>query len=519
MCCLGVQAADPPRSLIDPTKADLRRGETLSKQYCATCHLWPSPEIFPKGVWGDNVLPWMMMYLGLRDATGTNSNFGASAALIKEKGLFPKEPLIQPDDWQQIVSYYLLTAPEYPTLIPNIAKTDGKTPFRIGFRLPQLPGPYSSMARIVEEDRAIQIGDTGAERIAVLDQTGKTLRNFAHTSKPVNVFADQDSRLVVDIGSYLPTEHATGRILRVTPEGKPLETLLDKLQRPISAIPADFNGDGRTDLVVSQFGWVGGKLSWFEATEDGLKEHVLLEKPGASHLQVRDLNRDGHLDIAVLVAQALDSILFYLNDGKGNFDLHPAYQQHPAFGLSWFEFLDFDGDGIRDLLTVNGDVDNGGPPRAYHGIRIHRGTATNTFTEILKLDLPGAYKAHARDFDGDGDLDLIAIAFNPQFNSHPDLGAVYFENMGGTKFQTHRLPIGGDTRWLTMDSGDIDGDGDEDVILGGCWLGPGLQDSIPRGLQKKWAQYPLSICFLENTSKQSRRPTVKHPLFAHRMLP
>lgn len=512
-----VNAADPPRNLIDPTKADLKRGETLSRQYCSTCHLWPDPRIFPKEVWGDNVLPWMMMYLGLRPATGANNTFGSSAKLIEEKGLFPKEPLIPEKDWQEIVSYYLLTAPERPQLIPPVPRAEGTPPFRVGFRIPQYPGPFSSMARIVERDRCIQIGDTGVERIVVLDQSGSTIRTFAKGSSPVNVQPDRTNWLITDIGSYLPTEYATGRILKISPAGGRSEVVLEKLQRPVSAIPADFNGDGRMDLVVSQFGWVGGRFSWFERKPDGdYQEHVLLEKPGSSHIDVRDLNGDGHTDIAVLVAQALESILFYLNDGKGNFEMHIAYQQHPAFGLSWFEFLDYDGDGIRDLLTVNGDVDNGGPPRAYHGIRIHRGARNNTFSEVVKLSLPGAYKAHARDFDGDGDLDLFAIAFNPQFNSHPDLGVAYFENRGGQTFVTHRLPVGGDTRWLTMDSGDIDGDGDDDVILGGCWLGPGMQDSIPRNLQKQWARYPLSVCFLENTSRTSAKRVAHRRPFTHR---
>ena len=66
---------------------------------------------------------------------------------------------------------------------------------------------------------------------------------------------------------------------------------------------ADFNGDGREDFVVASFGNTEGGLSWYENKGGGkLEEHSLFAQPGALRPQVGDFNRDGHPDIAVLVA-------------------------------------------------------------------------------------------------------------------------------------------------------------------------------------------------------------------------
>ena len=46
----------------------------------------------------------------------------------------------------------------------------------------------------------------------------------------------------------------------------------------------------------------------------------------------------------------------------------------------------------------------------------------------------GAYKAMARDFDGDGDLDIAAISFYPEFDAATPESFVYLENTGGMKF-------------------------------------------------------------------------------------
>ena len=42
------------------------QGETLAKQYCASCHLFPEPQLLDKKTWQDGVLPNMAMRLGIR---------------------------------------------------------------------------------------------------------------------------------------------------------------------------------------------------------------------------------------------------------------------------------------------------------------------------------------------------------------------------------------------------------------------------------------------------------------------
>jgi hypothetical protein len=86
----------------------------------------------------------------------------------------------------------------------------------------------------------------------------------------------------------------------------------------------------------------------------------------------------------------------------------------------------------------------------------------------------GCYKAMARDFDGDGDLDIAAISFFADFAHQPDEGFVYLENKGGFHFQPHTSSLARAGRWLTMDAADFDGDGKPDILLGNFSIAPGF---------------------------------------------
>ena len=86
----------------------------------------------------------------------------------------------------------------------------------------------------------------------------------------------------------------------------------------------------------------------------------------------------------------------------------------------------------------------------------------------------GAHFAKAADFDADGDLDIAASAFFPDFSSEKPEQFTYLENLGDLKFKpsTHVETYQG--RWMTMDVGDYDLDGDEDIALGGGYLPLGM---------------------------------------------
>ena len=55
------------------------------------------------------------------------------------------------------------------------------------------------------------------------------------------------------------------------------------------------------------------------------------------------------------------------------------------------------------------------------------------------------------------------IAAFADFRAHPEEGFVYLENKGKLSFQPYSLPAAKEGRWLTMDVGDLDGDGRPDV--------------------------------------------------------
>src|SRR5262249_1038517 len=202
------------------------------------------------------------------------------------------------------------------------------------------------------------------------------------------------------------------------------------------AVVTDLNQDGREDLVVCSFGNRLGRFSWFEGTDRGdFVEHVLLDRPGAIRSEVRDFNGDGRPDILVLMAQAREGLYLFLNQGRGQFRMETILEMPPTWGFAGFEVADFNQDGHFDLVVVNGD--NGDfalPLKSYHGVRIYLNDGRNHFRESFFYPLYGAYKAVARDFDGDGDLDLAVIAFYPDFEQEAPESFVYLENKGGLKF-------------------------------------------------------------------------------------
>ena len=105
----------------------------------------------------------------------------------------------------------------------------------------------------------------------------------------------------------------------------------------------------------------------------------------------------------------------------------------------------------------------------------------------------GASMARAADFDEDGDIDIAVICFFPDFRNHPDHSFVYLENIEG-KFTAYSTPLASSGRWMTMESADVDNDGDKDIVLAAV----NFPNGVPETLVKRWRENPVSLLVLRN---------------------
>jgi len=269
------------------------------------------------------------------------------------------------------------------------------------------------------------------------------------------------------------------------------------LVRPVYTAAAALVEPGRTDLLVCSYGNNDGRLAWYAPHgPDKYGEEIVFERPGSLKSVIVDANHDGKPDIVVLTAQAKEGLFLHLNKGQGEFAEKPLIQQPPAWGYNYFELADFNGDGHPDILTVNGDLgDFACPPKKYHGLRIYLNDGNWNFKAAWFYPLNGACKAVAADFDGDGDLDLAAIAFYPDYEKSPEESFVCLENQGGLKFKAQTFPDSARGRWLVMEAGDLDGDGDRDIILGGAYK---VSFQAPEAYLKRWEKEGPSLLILRN---------------------
>ena len=232
----------------------------------------------------------------------------------------------------------------------------------------------------------------------------------------------------------------------------------------------DFDGDGDLDLAVGQFGYDEGAVRWLENEGNwNFRTHDLLNLSGTVHIPVDDYDRDGDLDIAVIVSQEWEEMYLFTNDGEGRFKKTKLYgSTNEDYGSSGLIRADLDRDGDIDLLYSNGDGFDYSRPgsRPWHGVQWFENRGNGDFRYAKVGLLAGAYSPVSMDIDQDGDNDILATSGFNQWDKPNAVALVCFENDGDMNFKPRPLAYE-PTHLITLDVGDIDGDGQDELVSGG----------------------------------------------------
>ncbi|WP_111611806.1 FG-GAP repeat domain-containing protein [Algoriphagus yeomjeoni] len=448
------------------------KGKMLAESYCGSCHAFPSPSILPQAIWKQQVLPQMAAMMGIKaaqDTLGVYENKSSEEIYTSKKlGVYPSSATVSVADFQAIVDFYSTEAPkELPLQNPKenpepLQNFTAKKLFIEGIQ-----SPKTSLVAINEERSELFIADATANQLYVKVQTDE-LYTLPQTASPAVDFIKKAPNIfnIISIGSIAPSDLSQGGLYEMDLNSDSWSQVLDQLPRPVFGVWEDLEKDGKPDFLLCNYGHHGGNISVYP---DGnlTATPIELGGAGARKIEVADLNQDGKLDIIALFCQGNERISVFYNQGNGQFEAEKILLKFsPVMGSSYFELQDLNADGELDLLVSNGDNwDYSAVSKPYHGFRIYENNRNGTFEETWFYPQYGAAKAMMLDFDADGDLDFATIAFYDELEN-PKHQFLLFENVGNMTFQPKYIPEAALGKWMTLDVGDLDADGDKDIVLG-----------------------------------------------------
>jgi hypothetical protein len=308
------------------------------------------------------------------------------------------------------------------------------------------------------------------------EQTLSPVKAPAH-AEAVDFDRDGDvDVLVASLGFLHPNNARIGAVLVLENDGRQrftVRTLVDQVARVADARAADFDGDGDLDVSVAGFGYDDGETSWLENTGSWrFTPHVLQRLSGGINAVPADVDGDGRQDILALISQEWEEIWAFVNGGGGRFTPKLVWgSTNPDFGSSWITVVDLDRDKDPDILYANGDAFEYAPPnsRPWQGIQWLENTGQFTFAFHRIISQQGATSPVAADLDGDGDLDIVIVTGNADWNDPKAASLAWLENDGMQRFTRHDL-ASSPTHLNTVDAADIDGDGRPEAVTGGMHI-------------------------------------------------
>ena len=222
---------------------------------------------------------------------------------------------------------------------------------------------------------------------------------------------------------------------------------------PQAVVVADLDADGDGDLAVAHSN-PGRVVVLLNAGGGTFAEPVAHDTGLARPFAVLAGRLDADEAVDLAVADSL-GVALLINEGQGSFGLPVSFALTGT--VSSVSTTDLEGDGDLDVAV--------GFSRAEEiAFLLGDGSATHRVAVKRQGDLSGSAALLGCDFDGDGDAELalltasrLRIAWNVD------------ENEASLPFRGERFRVEGEPHTATL--GDIDGDGDLDVVTGNNFEG------------------------------------------------
>lgn len=325
--------------------------------------------------------------------------------------------------------------------------------------------PFQDSGYRLDSDR------TGKILLADLDADGDLDIISVAKHRAARVWLNQGNGEMVDIGQSISVVGETGvamaldhldsdrflDVLAVSDQGKSAVWLGDAhghfthqtekvtgFGKSINQVGlADFNGDGRPDAALS----ASGRGIQIAFGKEGLTWEPVqsIEVGNCIGFALADFDQDGWVDLSVASAAGYAQI--FMNDGAGR--LVAGSKTSGIEGCLSIATGDLTGDRRSDVCITT-----------QRGSFLWQNDGHGDFEPTLKQFSVGAAAAVAfSDLNFDGRLDIVEV---PGSASEPEI-RVYL-NQGRGRFR--RADTIGELKAGSVATGDLDGDGDEDLIFG-----------------------------------------------------